>query len=48
MVVLVDREQGGDQNLSSRGLKLHSVLNMSTVVDTLCQAGKIDDQVKKN
>ncbi|MFH1537296.1 MAG: orotate phosphoribosyltransferase [Patescibacteria group bacterium] len=51
VVVLLDREQGGQENVKSKGLKLFSVLKMSELLDVLLEGGKIDqemnDKVKK-
>ena len=35
VVVLVDREQGGDTALAEKGLRLHAVLTISQILDTL-------------
>ncbi|MFA6427150.1 MAG: orotate phosphoribosyltransferase [Candidatus Magasanikbacteria bacterium] len=42
IVVLLDREQGGKENINSRGCNLHSVLTMSVLLDTLRNEKKID------
>ena len=41
VVVLIDREQGGEARLASHGLRLHSVLPLSRVLKTLEAAGKM-------
>ncbi|NP_803474.1 uridine 5'-monophosphate synthase [Bos indicus] len=41
-VVLVDREQGGRDNLQARGIRLHSVCTLSTVLCILEQQKKIN------
>lgn len=41
-VVLVDREQGGRDNLQARGIRLHSVCTLSTVLRILEQQKKIN------
>lgn len=44
-VVLVDREQGGWENLSSRGYRLHALLTLREILDTLHREGRISAQV---
>ncbi len=41
VVVLIDREQGGPQNLAAAGYRLHAALTMTQIVDTLEAAGRI-------
>jgi orotate phosphoribosyltransferase len=41
VVVLIDREQGGADDLSQRGYKLHAVLRLTELLDTLRTAGRI-------
>ncbi|MEA3344726.1 MAG: orotidine-5'-phosphate decarboxylase [Chloroflexota bacterium] len=41
VVVLLDREQGGKDELAERGYRLHSVLTMRELLDTLQQEGRI-------
>jgi uridine monophosphate synthetase len=41
VVVLIDREQGGRENLAEQGYQLHAVLRLSEILDTLYQAGRI-------
>ncbi|KAK2187337.1 hypothetical protein NP493_169g04012 [Ridgeia piscesae] len=43
-VVLLDREQGGRQNLEVKGINLHSVCGISELLDILCGAGRIDSE----
>lgn len=45
VVVLIDREQGGRQNLEKQ-FKVHSVLNMSEVLQTLLASEHIDQNEK--
>ncbi|WAR02405.1 UMPS-like protein [Mya arenaria] len=45
-VVLLDREQGGTERLKKDGIKLHSVLTMSRLVDVLQREGKIDNGMR--
>lgn len=42
-IVLVDREQGGGRLLEEKGYKLHSVIGINEILDTLHDEGKIDD-----
>jgi uridine monophosphate synthetase len=48
VVVLVDREQGGRQELAAHGLALHAVLTLSELLDSLVQAGRISDTVRRD
>ena len=41
VVVLIDREQGGEARLAANGLRLHSVLPLSRVLSTLEAQGKM-------
>jgi len=45
VVVLVDREQGGRENLTKENLQLHSVFTISTMLNVLKAAGRVDDQM---
>eukprot|EP00045_Choanoeca_perplexa_P012838 m.142250 g.142250 ORF g.142250 m.142250 type:complete len:514 (-) comp16150_c0_seq2:1535-3076(-) len=45
VVVLLDREQGGRANIEARGKKLHSVLQLTQVLDVLHAQGKLDPAV---
>ncbi|CAH1724747.1 unnamed protein product [Aphis gossypii] len=45
VIVLVDRQQGGMQRLSERGLKIKSLFNITEIVTILKEAGKISDEV---
>jgi len=42
VVVLIDRQSGGRQDLEARGLKLHAVLTLSDLLETLVAHGRID------
>jgi len=42
-IVLVDREQGGGTKLEAKGYKLHSVIGINEILDTLKEEGKISD-----
>ena len=44
-VVLVDREQGGRQNLLQRGIELHSLCTMTSIVHLLTKEKKIEEKV---
>jgi len=48
VVVLVDREQGGRQELAAHGLALHAVLTLSELLDSLVRAGRITDTVRRD
>nr|CAD7260094.1 unnamed protein product [Timema shepardi] len=41
-VVIVDREQGGRQNLLQNGLKMKSLVTLTQIMHILCEAGKVD------
>jgi uridine monophosphate synthetase len=41
-VVLVDREQGGKQNIEKKGYRLHSVCTISSIVEELLREKKIN------
>ena len=40
VVVLIDRQQGGEARLAGNNLRLHAVLPLSRVLDTLEKHGK--------
>ncbi len=42
-VVLIDREQGGAQNLATHGVQLHAAITISQLLHTLKQAGCINE-----
>ena len=44
IAVLVDREQGGKEDLKSKGYDLHSVFTMSNILDTLLKSKKISQE----
>jgi len=44
VAVLIDREQGGPQNLAAAGYRLHAALQISTILAVLHQAGKISTE----
>jgi len=41
VLVLIDREQGGAEDLARHGYRLHAVLRLTQVLDTLRQSGRI-------
>jgi len=43
VVVLIDREGGGREDLAAAGYRLHSVLTLSEIVATLHAEGRVDD-----
>lgn len=45
--VLIDRQEGGREKLEKRGIKLHALLNISGIVNTLTELGTIDEEQKK-
>jgi len=46
-VVLLDRQEGGKENLAKDGIKLHALLNVSEVAKNLCETGTIDENQLK-
>ncbi len=44
VVVLIDREQGGREALATQGYRLHAVLRLSQILETLYQAGRISGE----
>jgi len=45
VVVLIDREQGGQARLASRNLRLHSAFTLSYILDTLVKHGHVGTDV---
>jgi uridine monophosphate synthetase len=43
VVVLIDREEGGSEDLANVGYRLHDVLRLGQMLDTLVEAGRITD-----
>jgi len=41
-LVLIDREQGGVQNLAANGIAVHSVFSLSSMLDSLVRQGLLD------
>lgn len=44
VVVLIDREQGGDRHLAEVGYRLHAALHLSEVLDTLRRAERVSKE----
>ena len=47
IVVLIDREQGGAAELAAHGLRLHSVLTMTSLLDILVRRSRISGEESK-
>ena len=46
VLIILDREQGGDKLLARSGYKLHSLATLSQMVDALVAAGKVDAEMR--
>lgn len=42
VVVVIDREQGGREELAQYGIRLHAVFTLSAMLDALAQSGRLD------
>lgn len=45
IIVLVDREQGGKENLEKKGYSLHAVMTISEILESLKEAQKLDTKI---
>ena len=45
VVVLIDRQQGGEARLAAQGLKLHAAFTLSFILDTLVAAERVTPEV---
>lgn len=46
-MVLIDRQEGGRERLEKRGIKLHALLSIGDIANTLAELGTIDEEQKK-
>ncbi len=46
VLVLIDREQGGKEELAAKGYALHAVFTMSALLDALVEAGRITAETR--
>lgn len=47
-IVVVNREQGGVENLSKRGIKMYSLFTLNYLLETLRDAGRVEDSTVKS
>jgi uridine monophosphate synthetase len=43
VLVVIDREQGGKENLEAKGLRVHALFNLKEILTALLKMGKIDE-----
>ena len=47
-IVLLDRQQGGVENLKKAGIRVHSVLALGDVLDLLSETGHIPEEIRQS
>lgn len=47
-IVLLDRQQGGVENLQKAGIRVHSVLALGDVLDLLSETGHIPEEIRQS